>query len=496
MSSVGPTLPFPLKPGTSTRSSPHAAVRRVPGHLGRAARRLATFVAGDGATLVLVITILSAIRKSELAGPSVARTLDPFLPGGVVPGAQIVLGIMICLLLIDSYEPVSHRQLAGRRVVAAILGLALPYWTFFWRDFDPLLLCGFIILAAILSIALLLGRETVKRIALLAGAGAGPVPVLLVARPNEVKRAQQHPALRNPKEYEVRGVFDPEVLRRRRGARKALGQAIRDSGADTVMLCCGALEDEAFEALQDAVLANGCQLLGLTRMRVVPGSEPRVAWYNGSPLLLLTQPAWRLARMVFKRGLDVVGALVALVLLAPLMALVALAIKLEGPGSIFFAQKRVGLGGHVFRCFKFRSMRMDAEQLLRGDAVLYAGYLRSDFKLPKGKDPRITRLGHFLRETSLDELPQLWNVLRGDMSLVGPRPVVPEELTEYEDTAPLLLSVKPGLAGAWAVNGRSEVHYPARADIELGYVRRWRVKLDLALLVRLFPAVLSRRGSH
>jgi lipopolysaccharide/colanic/teichoic acid biosynthesis glycosyltransferase len=468
----------------------------VPGHLGRAARRLATFVAGDAAVLFVVTTILAAAGESELAGPSVARALADFLPGGEVPGAEIVVGIMICLLLIDSYEPVSHRQLAGRRVAATTLGLALPYWTFFWREPDLLLLCGFIILAALLALALLLGRETVERIAPLAGAGPGPVPVLLVARPDEVERARQYPALGNPKEYDVRGVFDPEMLRRRLGAREALGQAIRDSGADTVVLCCGALGDEAFEALQDAVLATGCQLMGLSRMRVVPGSEPRIAWSNGSPLLLLTQPAWRLGQMAFKRGFDIAGALVALALLAPVMALIAVAIKLDGPGPVFFAHKRVGLGGRIFRCFKFRSMRADAEQLLRGDAVLYAGYLQNDFKLPKGKDPRITRVGRLLRESSLDELPQLWNVLRGDMSLVGPRPIVPEELAEYEDTAPLLLSVKPGLAGAWAVNGRSEVRYPARADIELGYVRQWRVKLDLSLLARVLPAVLSRRGSH
>jgi lipopolysaccharide/colanic/teichoic acid biosynthesis glycosyltransferase len=141
-------------------------------------------------------------------------------------------------------------------------------------------------------------------------------------------------------------------------------------------------------------------------------------------------------------------------------------------------------------------MRVDAEQVLRDDPVLYSQYVKNNYKLPEGEDPRITRMGLLLRKTSLDELPQFWNVLRGDMSLVGPRPVIPDELNEYGDKRRVLLSVKPGMSGAWAISGRSRVGYPQRATIELGYVQRWRLKADLSILWRTLPAVVTRRGAH
>jgi lipopolysaccharide/colanic/teichoic acid biosynthesis glycosyltransferase len=141
-------------------------------------------------------------------------------------------------------------------------------------------------------------------------------------------------------------------------------------------------------------------------------------------------------------------------------------------------------------------MRVDAEEALRRNPVLYAMYLENNYKLPEGEDPRITRVGRLLRKTSLDELPQLWNVLRGHMSLIGPRPVVPDELNEYGEKRRVFLSVKPGLSGAWAITGRSRVGYPDRAAIELGYIRRWRFGRDLSILWRTVPAVLTRRGAH
>ncbi|HEX6617639.1 MAG TPA: sugar transferase, partial [Gemmatimonadales bacterium] len=158
--------------------------------------------------------------------------------------------------------------------------------------------------------------------------------------------------------------------------------------------------------------------------------------------------------------------------------------------------RRVGAWGRPFRCLKFRTMRVDAEQLLRSDPAMYSEYVRNNYKLPEGRDPRITRVGLLLRKTSLDELPQLWNVLRGDMSLIGPRPVVPDELTEYGGQRRMLLSVKPGITGEWAITGRSSVGYPQRAAIEIGYVRRWRLIADLAILWRTVPSVLTRRGAH
>ena len=141
-------------------------------------------------------------------------------------------------------------------------------------------------------------------------------------------------------------------------------------------------------------------------------------------------------------------------------------------------------------------MRSDAEDLLRSQPDLYELYLANDFKLPEGLDPRITRSGRFLRKTSLDELPQLWNVLKGDMSLVGPRPIVPDELVHYDGVSSLLLSLRPGMTGKWTVGGRSSVAYPKRADMELEYIRNWSVLGDLEILLRTGRVVWKGWGAH
>ncbi|GJG88454.1 hypothetical protein tb265_36350 [Gemmatimonadetes bacterium T265] len=204
----------------------------------------------------------------------------------------------------------------------------------------------------------------------------------------------------------------------------------------------------------------------------------------------------RLVAQACKRALDVVGAALGLVIAAPLLAALALLVRIGSPGPALFAQARVGRGGRVFRCYKLRTMRHDAESLLRTDPDLRATYERNGFKIPCDADHRVTRIGRVLRLTSCDELPQLWNVLRGEMSLVGPRPLVVRELAHYPgEDRDVLLSVRPGLTGAWAVGGRSRVGYPQRAAMELDYVRRWSLARDLGILLRTVGAVLARHGA-
>jgi len=195
-----------------------------------------------------------------------------------------------------------------------------------------------------------------------------------------------------------------------------------------------------------------------------------------------------------KRSVDILGATIGILLVLPVLAVVAIAIKIESRGPIFFAHKRLGRGGALFDCWKFRSMHQNAESLLHADEGLRHHYVSNHFKIPHHLDPRITRLGRFLRRSSIDELPQLWNVLCGDMSLVGPRPIVSLEATHYGEDLPLLLSVRPGLTGAWAVQGRSRVGYPHRASIELDYVRQWKLASDLGILLRTPTVVLTQRG--
>lgn len=200
---------------------------------------------------------------------------------------------------------------------------------------------------------------------------------------------------------------------------------------------------------------------------------------------------------IAKRALDIIGAGVGLLLLAPFFLIVALMVRADG-GPAFFAHQRVGRGGKLFGCLKFRSMVIDSqarlETLLANDPAARAEW-EATRKLKN--DPRITRIGGFLRSTSLDELPQLINVLRGEMSLVGPRPVQEAEIDRYYGaSAAHYMAVRPGITGLWQVSGRSETSYESRVALDVSYVSRPSLLADISILLRTPVAVLSRRGAH
>lgn len=220
----------------------------------------------------------------------------------------------------------------------------------------------------------------------------------------------------------------------------------------------------------------------------------------GVPVLataVLPAPTLTPAQQFVKRCFDLAVGVTMFALATPLVPLLALCIRLTGRGPILFRQPRVGRNGELFEMFKFRTMHTDAESLLRRDPELYDRYLRNGFKLPADDDPRITPLGRFLRKSSLDELPQLLNVLRGDMSIVGPRPVVPDEVGPlYGDLANYYLNVKPGLTGLWQVSGRSNVSQRERAELDVRYLATWSLWRDVLLLVKTVPAVIKARGAY
>ena len=198
-----------------------------------------------------------------------------------------------------------------------------------------------------------------------------------------------------------------------------------------------------------------------------------------------------------KRAADVCASIAALMLLFPALLIIAIVIKLYDRGPVLFVQTRLGRWGKPFKIVKFRTMRADAEELLRSDSRLYRRYVDNNYKLPEGEDIRVTKLGRILRATSLDELPQLVNVIRGDMSLVGPRPIVPDEIEKYGDYADLLLMVKPGMTGNWQVNGRSRItEYAERVNLDMEYVRDQSLGEDLRILMRTVSAVAKMDGAH
>jgi lipopolysaccharide/colanic/teichoic acid biosynthesis glycosyltransferase len=199
-----------------------------------------------------------------------------------------------------------------------------------------------------------------------------------------------------------------------------------------------------------------------------------------------------------KKLLDVAGAALALVALAVPMLVIAWAIRRDGTGPALFAHTRVGRGGRPFRCLKFRTMRCDAQEILerwrRTNDPLWHAFVAGNHKLEN--DPRVTAIGRWLRKTSLDELPQLFNVLRGQMSLVGPRPVTAAELPQYgEEGSRAYLALTPGITGLWQVSGRSDTTFAERVALDLRYGRECSFALDARILVRTVGVVLGRRGA-
>lgn len=203
------------------------------------------------------------------------------------------------------------------------------------------------------------------------------------------------------------------------------------------------------------------------------------------------------AQHFIKRGLDLTAGIALLFLLAPLMLLIVALIRTGDGGPAFYRQTRIGRGGRTFRCWKFRTMACDADEALR---QLLASDLAAAREWSESQkltlDPRITPVGSFLRRSSLDELPQLFNIIAGDMSFVGPRPIVAAERERYGEAFNHCFSVPPGLTGLWQISGRSDCSYATRVSLDSQYASEWHLLLDAKILVRTVPAVLTQKGSR
>jgi exopolysaccharide biosynthesis polyprenyl glycosylphosphotransferase len=219
----------------------------------------------------------------------------------------------------------------------------------------------------------------------------------------------------------------------------------------------------------------------------------RVREFGNVPLLSLDRVRLTGFNALLKAALDYSLALAGLIVLSPLLLLVAILVKLDSSGPVIYRRRVVGLGGRAFDAFKFRTMVADAEVLLTRNAGLKE---RFDHQFKLKEDPRVTRIGRILRRASLDELPQLANVLRGEMGLVGPRMITQEELARYGKWGTNLLTVKPGITGLWQVSGRCELSYDERVSLDMYYIRNYSIWFDLQLLVRTIPAVVRGHGAY
>ena len=278
------------------------------------------------------------------------------------------------------------------------------------------------------------------------------------------------------------------------GGLGSVSTAVDQFGADTVaVLACPEMNGVRLRELAWELEETGTDLCVAPALMDVAGPRTTIRPVAGLPLLHVDHPELAGGKQVIKAVFDRTAAALVLILLAPLFAAIAVIIRLDERGPVFFRQTRIGLDGQPFRLYKFRTMVVDAEQRKAELEALNegAGVL---FKMRR--DPRVTKAGVWLRRWSLDELPQLLNVLIGDMSLVGPRPALPKEVARYGDHMRRRLVVKPGITGLWQVSGRSGLAWEEAFRLDLRYVDNWSLALDLQILWKTWSAVFSRSGAY
>jgi exopolysaccharide biosynthesis polyprenyl glycosylphosphotransferase len=363
---------------------------------------------------------------------------------------------------------------------------------------------GFVLLAFLIGTPLLLlDRFLVRRVThRLRRSGRLVHRVLAVGGPFGISEVVD--ALRRARHvgYEVVGAclpegialeparFDVPVLGRLQDMRRLCEEA----GADTVLIARGAYATpNELRRIAWSLEGSDIDLVVVPSLTDVSGPRIHMRPVAGLPLLHLEQPQAGEAAGWSKRAFDVTGALLALLLLSPVMAVVTLLIKLEGPGPILFVQPRVGRDGRTFGCYKFRSMFVDAAEREK-ELRERAGHTGALFKMPD--DPRITRVGSFIRRYSVDELPQLVNVVRGDMSLVGPRPQQAWEVETYTDWEDRRLRVRPGMTGLWQVSGRSQLSFDEAIRLDLYYVDNWSMTADVVIMAKTVRAVVGSSGAY
>jgi undecaprenyl-phosphate galactose phosphotransferase len=480
--------------------------------------RQATFQAAAAAVLAAVdlAALASALVLAVIVRVKVLPVMAPVFPPGLPPAlGEHLWWVLVACLLCLAYEGLYTRRLPfwreTRRLVKAVtlafvlvlaaisLGkmsgefsrtvLVLSY--LFWLFFLPV------------------GRLAIKRGLARLGLWMQPVLILGAGKTGElVVRALLRDRYLG---YRIAGFLDDDPAKKARGVRvngiqfPVLG-GFRDServmaqtGARDLIVAAPGMDPRALVGLVNRLQRTARSVTVVPDLFGLPVVGARAEYFFEEQAIAfrvhnnLASP-WN---MFVKRAFDLAVGIIILLLALPLMAAIAVAIKLDSPGPVIFAHRRIGRGGREFRCYKFRTMVVNAEavlqEMLRKDPALRAEWER-DFKLKN--DPRITRVGRFLRRTSLDELPQIFNVLKGEMSLVGPRPIVKKEVLRFGPYIDDFYLVRPGITGLWQVSGRNDIDYPERVRLESWYVRNWSLWLDITILIRTVGVVLARQGAY
>jgi exopolysaccharide biosynthesis polyprenyl glycosylphosphotransferase len=413
--------------------------------------------------------------------------------------AQNVVAVCTGLWLAHAYDDGDAVEDARRIGLGVFLGLLLLHWPLLWHD-KFAAVGSFVANVAVYGLALWFARGLGNRTLRLCWPRlVEPPRALFIGSAEEVESAMLRTPLKGSHALVAVAKLDLKHAIRSFAANASeleavLQRTIHEHDVDTTLLC-SQFDDEELSRVVGMSEAAGCRVLSLSRTYSVSSVSPTLKTYDRTPIVELTQPGLRGRDVVLKRCFDLVAATVLCLLFAPVMAIVALLVKQSSKGPTVFRQERVGYRGKTFHILKFRSMRVGAEaqlEELRNESIYADARL---FKLVD--DPRVTRLGAFLRRTSLDELPQLFNVIGGSMSLVGPRPPLPREVAMYGDNSFLRFDVKPGITGPWQVNGRNTItSFDEVIALEAEYVNGWRIWRDFGILLRTIPVVLRMEGAR
>lgn len=487
-----PVLTHPaLQRRSALRERRPRAVRR---HTGRVATRFAVLVTGDLMAIFIARGVAMWLAAETVNG-SVAYSGTPLVTGG---SRFIFLGLLTLAAVFATGGHSRHRALNQPiRLFVGVAGALLVMWAGgIARGFLPDLVLPMVATGGTLWLSLLIVRqfsEWFLRDVWPGQRGAGAA--ILVGAPKATGKYEQAVAAPGG-DYRVVGYVatQPNEAGDFLGTIDNLPALIDAHDAEAVVVCAD-LPASRIDDLIEQCLHSGCQILFPARAVRVYGLRPTLVWHHDQPFFELGSPVLKAKALISKRIADVVVSSALLFLLAPLLAVIAIAIRLDSLGSPFFFQERAGLGGRRFRMIKFRTMREGADVEKRDLTHLNQ---TGDTRLFKIRDdPRTTRLGRVLRRWSLDELPQLFNVLIGEMSLIGPRPFFESDFEEYEDHHFRRLDAKPGISGLWQVSGRSEVlDFEDVIYLDRQYIEQWSFWLDVSILFRTVPAVLRRTGAY
>lgn len=457
-------------------------------------------------TLLMVdlLAVWAALAVTYVAAEQIGSKPAVVAPDGVIVALGVVATVLwpavfaayrlyerqtrtIAPASLDEVADLFHALLAGSLVL--LMADQAAKKGFDWALYSPLEAVMFLASALIF---IPLGRSILRlyvlpnvlrpRRALIVGAGSEGRIVQ--------RKLEAHPEFG----LQVIGFVDDERDRDVLGSHKDLPRLIDTLEVDWVVVAQTEPTNELLDLMREVRRPD-------VHLSIVPSyselfaSNANIEELEGIPIVSL--PPMRLSRSIrtVKRAIDLVASALGLLVLTPLLAAVAIAIRLDSPGPIFFRQRRHGRGGSEFRIVKFRTMVADAEQ--QRMAMAHLNEMEGSGPLFKmANDPRITKVGAFLRKTSLDELPQLWNVLRGEMSLVGPRPFVIHESEQITGWAGRRLDTTPGITGLWQILGRNDIPFDEMVKLDYVYVTNWSLWWDIKILLRTIPTVLGRKGAY